>query len=296
MSINMHNGLWRGLLLLWVFALGACKDAPPEGPAAPGPYSLCSYKSNLGASGYGSARLSYPCDSEAEQLPAVTLTGGYTNIKEQMYWLADHLTRHGYIVLTVTPNNVFGGVSFWESAHQSAFDQLHEENQREESPVFGRVDTERIALAGYSNGGAGAIRVANREGARVKSVVGMAPYFPQFGTPEFPGLMANTLTLVGTLDTTAFPFVLESAFEALPDTAQHAFVEFRWVSHFDWIALGRYHNKFKLLILSWLELTLNNNPQYESYLYGEQHQQHLDMGWYRDYTWRGPVMISNTMH
>lgn len=279
---------------LLVVVLTGCKDAPPEGPAAQGEFSLCSYRDDLEANGYASARVSYPCESDSSLLPAVTLTGGYTNIKEQMYWLADHLTEHGFIVITVTPNNVFGGVDFWEAAHQSAYDTLFAESQRPDSPIYGRVDLERIAMAGYSNGGAGAMRVANSLGDRVRSVVGMAPFFPQFGTPTFPGITANTLTLVGTLDTTALPFVLQSVYETLPDMAQHAFVELRWVSHFDWIALGRYHNKFKILILSWLELTLNDNAEFAGYLYGEQYEAQTQQGWYRDYLWRGPVVLDNT--
>lgn len=294
----MHNKINNASVYFYIVIatlLAGCKDAPPEGPAAPGEYSLCSYRDNLSADGYASARLSYPCESDAPLLAAVTLTGGYTNIKEQMYWLADHLTRHGFVVLTVTPNNVFGGVDFWEQAHRDAYYELLDENQRQDSPVYGRIDLNRIALAGYSNGGAGAMRVANELKDRIASVVGMAPFFPQFGTPQFPGLAADTLTMVGTLDTTALPFVLESVYETLPDNAQHAFAEFRWVSHFDWIAFGRFHNKFKMLILSWLELSLNNNPEYESYLYGTENQQHLDSGWYRDYLWRGPVTIDHSV-
>lgn len=297
---NKTNNVSVCFFLAVSILLTGCKDAPPEGPAGPGDYSLCSYRDNLEAEGYASARLSYPCESDAPLLAAVTLTGGYTNIKEQMYWLADHLTLHGFVVLTVTPNNVFGGVDFWEQAHRDAYYELLDENQRVDSPVFGRIDPARIALAGYSNGGAGAMRVANELGNQIASVVGMASFFPQLGTPQFPGLAADTLTMVGTLDTTALPFVLQSVYESLPDNTQHAFVqhafvEFRWVSHFDWIAFGRFHNKFKMLILSWLELSLNDNPEYEGYLYGAEHQEHIDSGWYRDYLWRGPVVIDDSM-
>ena len=71
--------------LLATLLLSACKDAPPEGSAAPGPFALCSYKDSLDADGYASARLSYPCDAVERHLPALTLTGGLTNVKEQMY-------------------------------------------------------------------------------------------------------------------------------------------------------------------------------------------------------------------
>jgi len=273
--------------LLLVLSLTGCKDALPEGPAATGPYSMCSYSEDLESDGYASARLSYPCELNAGPLPAVTLTGGYTNIKEQMYWLADHLTKHGYIVLTVTPNNIFGGLGSWEDAHRDAFYKLLDENDRMESPVANLVDTQRIALSGYSNGGGGALNVAKALGDEVHSVVGMAPYIPLFDTPDYSNVSANTLLLVGALDLTALPVTIEAAHEALPDDALRVYAKLSWVSHFDWIAFGRSHNKFKGIILSWLDLSLKGSSEYEDYLFGDGHQEHVSEGWYQEYLWKG---------
>ncbi len=281
-SHQQNHCVW---VLLSVLLLTACKDAPPEGPAAEGPYSLCSYKDNLDAEGYASARLSYPCELDTEPLPAITLTGGYTNIKEQMYWLADHLTQHGYIVLTVTPNNIFGSVSFWEQAHQDAYYQLLDENKRPESPVANKIDITRIALAGYSNGGGGALEVANTLGDEIHSVVGMAPYIPIIGASVFDNVSANTLLLSGALDFTAFPPLIKSTHNNLSEGPLRLYAQFNGVSHFDWIALGRQHNKFKGIILSWLGMSLKNSYQYEDYLIGEEHQEHSEAGWYKEYLW-----------
>lgn len=280
-----HKRMHCGWILLTLLLLSACKDTTPDGPAAEGPYSVCHYKDNLEADGYASARMSYPCELDSEPLPAITLTGGYTNIKEQMYWLADHLTQHGYAVLTVTPNNVFGGISFWEQAHLDAFNQLLEENQRPESPLANRIDIGRIALAGYSNGGGGALAVANTLGEDVHSVVGMAPYIPIIGAGVFDNVSANTLLLSGALDFTAFPPLIKSTHDKLIKGPLRFYAEYNWVSHFDWIALGRQHNKFKGIILSWLEMSLKGSYEYEDYLIGDEHQEHLDAMWYKEYLW-----------
>lgn len=278
--LHVQTSLRLLIAILFTVLLSACKDAPAEGPAAPGPFALCSYKDSLDAAGYASARLSYPCNAAETSLPAVTLTGGLTNVKEQMYWLADHLTSHGYIVLTVTPNNVFGGVRYWEDAHRDAFATLLRENRRQESPVAFRIDEKRISLVGYSNGGAGVLGVARELGSSVNNVIAMAPYFSPVATPDFSALTATTLILQGSLDTTTLPQVARKLHEGLPANADRLYAQFKWVTHFDWIALGRFHNKFKMVITAWLERTQRQSTAYEGYLSGEQHKQHLEQGWY----------------
>lgn len=287
MKTSHFNRLRFFVAYVLVALLTGCKDTVPEGPAGEGPYSICSYRDGLDADGYASARISYPCESDAVKIPAVTLTGGYTNIKEQMYWLADHLTEHGYVVITVTPNNIFGSVPIWVDAHRDAFQQLLIENESSESPLWNRIDTDNIALVGYSNGGAGAIDVANELGDQAKAVVGMAPFFSLFSQADYSNLSANTLMMVGTFDTTALPFLIEGFHEQLTPGPIRFYAEMHWVSHFDWIAFGRFHNKFKGIITAWLDLTLKESNQWEDYLLGEEHQEHLSEGWYREYITEG---------
>ena len=113
----MYKNIARTLPLAAAVLLQGCfggsDPVDPNDPTAqdltnPGSYEICSYDAELDNEGYASARMSYPCDLSGGPLPATTLTGGFTNTKEQMYWLADHLTSHGYVVLTMTPNNTLG--------------------------------------------------------------------------------------------------------------------------------------------------------------------------------------------
>src|SRR5690606_20431916 len=82
-------------LSLMAFGTAASANAP----GSDGPNRVCSYTSGLSDRGYASARVSYPCGLPNASYAATTLTGGFTNTKEDMYWLADHLTSHGYIVI-----------------------------------------------------------------------------------------------------------------------------------------------------------------------------------------------------
>jgi hypothetical protein len=89
--------------------------------------------------------------------------------------------------------------------------------------------------------------------------------------------------MAGTVDTTSLPGIVAATHEVLPSGFQHTFANFQWVSHFDWIAFGRFHNKFKTLITAWLSVYLLNDDSLSSYLTGAQHQQHLADGWYKEF-------------
>ena len=90
MSVSFKSTL-RFLPLAASVALAGCfgggdPDPAPEGQALTnaGDYEICSYENNLENSRYASARMTYPCDLSAGPFPATTLTGGFTNSKEQM--------------------------------------------------------------------------------------------------------------------------------------------------------------------------------------------------------------------
>ncbi len=281
MKRTVMTQIW--ILFLVLACLHGCKDAEPVGPAAVGSYDLCTYTQGLESSGYASARVSYPCPLPDRLLPAVTLTGGYTNIKESMFWLADHLSTHGFIVITVTPHHIFGSIDNWQQAHTFAYAKLLEENQRPESPIYERIDLGKMVMAGYSNGGAGALRAAFELGDAVHSVVGLAPYFPLLGAPDISALSANTLLLSGQLDSTALPYLIEQTHEDFLDQKGRLYAKLSWVTHYDWISIGRFHNKFASIILPWLELSLYGQSEYESFLTGQEHQAHLEQGWYKEF-------------
>src|SRR5690606_22319785 len=95
-------------------AFAATAQAGPA-PGSSGGQSVCNYSTGLTSLSYSSARVSYPCNLSGTA-PATTLTGGFTNTKEDMYWLANHLSSHGFIVITITPNNILGTPLNWETA------------------------------------------------------------------------------------------------------------------------------------------------------------------------------------
>lgn len=276
------------LLALFTPAQALFGSTPATGLAAPGPDSVCSYSWGLARWGYASARVSYPCGLR-QRAPAVTLTGGYTNIKEQMYWLADHLTSHGFIVIAITPYNILGTPPVWEDAHKAGYAELLQEDRSWWSPLRGRVDHSRMGMVGYSMGGGGALLAAGDLGDNVKAVIGMSPYL-DFRQPHWEAISAASLLLGGSLDFTATPSAVRGYGQRLPASTTSATAILRGLTHIDWPNLigsgGTMKNRGRILMTAWLKLQLNGDNSVSDVFDGQRHNQHLAEDWFTFYSYR----------
>ena len=275
--------------LLAGLSLAAFATVANAGPApgSSGGERVCSYTSGLSSFSYASARVSYPCNLSGTA-PATTLTGGFTNTKEQMYWLADPLTSHGYIVITMTPTNTLGTPLTWETAHKGGIDKLRSENTRFGSSIRGKVDTNRLGIMGFSMGGGGTLLAAADLGNQVKTAVPLAPWL---GTlyPSYRNITAKTLVISGSSDTVAFPGTIAGYYRNLPSGLTRGLAEVRGASHSDWyssFASRSQQTRFKTLTTSWLKMYLTGDTSYQTYLNGTEHNRNVSAGWYSQYEYR----------
>jgi predicted dienelactone hydrolase len=262
--------------LFSLFLMG-CEDVSQTGPSDKGPYTMCRYTEDLESDGHWSARISYPCETQNGPFPAITVTGGFTNVKEQMYWLTNHLTEHGFIVNTMTPNNPISFPPTFAKAHKSGFQQLIDENSRSDSPVKGLIQTDNIGMLGYSYGGAGALLAADELGDQIASVVALAPVFAS--QVELEGVDAPNLVLGGVNDTILGPAeAMELIYNAIDPSLSSLLVVLNDVGHLDFIEPGNYHNLMKNYVVSFFKLQQESNPIYMSYLNGSKHQEFVQDG------------------
>ncbi len=264
-------------------ALSASALAGPA-PGTNGGQSVCTYSSGLTSLDYASARVSYPCNLSGTA-PATTLTGGFTNTKEDMYWLADHLTSHGYIVFAMTPTNNLGLPPVWERAHEAGIAKLKSENTRTLSPIRGKVDVNKLGIMGFSMGGGGTLLAAGDLGTQIKTAVPLAPWLG-VSIPSYRNIRAKTLVISGASDTVAFPGTIAGYYNNLPTTITRGLAEVRGASHLDWFgptASSTQQTRFKTLTTAWLKTYLTGDTSYLTYFNGAEHQKNVSAGWYTQY-------------
>jgi predicted dienelactone hydrolase len=210
----------------------------------------------------------YPCESADGPFPATTLTGGFTNTKEQMYWLAEHLVTHGYIIIAITPDNTLGTAPTWEKAHKAGINKLKSENGRSTSPIYGLVDTAKLQISGYSMGGGGTLLAAHDLGSQIASAQAFAPFG---GGTTLSGIQAATICYAGGADTVASPSSVISSYNSLPNAIERTYAEFTGVSHLDWISgSSTTRAMFKTYITAWMKVRLDGDASYSEYIDGHQ--------------------------
>ena len=272
LSISQLIGLW-----FFICCLTGCIDVS----SGEGEFAVCNY--NPGANpDYSSAIIYYPCDTSAGPFAATTLTGGFTNTKEQVYWLGSHLASNGFIVLAITPSNVFGNTTVWQVAHNAGFQELIAENNNVDSPIANSVRVELINLMGFSYGGGGALLASHALAGSVATTIGLSPVISSEVLP-ISGVTANTLLISGSEDSIATPESVTTLFNRLDKASVKALVLLNGSTHRDGINSGAHHGKYKLLITAWLKVYLEGDLSYMTYLDGPEHDTHVLKDWFSSY-------------
>jgi fermentation-respiration switch protein FrsA (DUF1100 family) len=239
-------------------------------PGQAGPYAVRTYTPKVSSSAYKSAIVYYPSDDAGTLLPATTLSGGFTNTKEQMSWLGKHLASHGIVTIVFTPtSNMTGSAQIWANGHKGSLETLVKEQSLSSSPLFKRLNLKRLGVSGYSYGGAGAILAANQEPDLVAAAVPLAAYQPARPTSRIPYLF-----ITGTQDSVASPAAILNVFKATRTGQPKAFARFKGVNHFDMINGGGYHDAIARYVTAWNLRFLADRIDYHEYLNGELAKKH----------------------
>ena len=255
-------GAAMALLLCW----SAGPAAAFVDPGDQGSLAVATTTSGLSHPGYRSAKIWYPADGQA--YAPLILTGGLTNTKENMEWLAERLASHGFIVLGFTPTNTMGTPPVWERGFAGGLDILDRVSADEEHPLFGRISPVKPALVGYSMGGGGAFLLAQRNDARLGSLVLLAPFLNEsfrnsIGVP--------TLVITGRRDVVARANAHgRPMFDALPSSTPRVYLHYQDFGHQVYHNMGSRSNHYKLsyYVTSFLKYYLADNADYGDIIYG----------------------------
>ena len=181
-----------------------------------------------------SAHIVYPVGA-TPPYTAIAIVPGFTAPESSIADWAPFLASWGIVTMTFGTSNPSTGASdtsvqppVREAALIDALTTIKGENTRSGSPLNGKLDLTRLAVAGWSMGGGGTLLAANTH-PELKAVFAMEPWNP---STTYPMDTVPTLIFAGTADGLAGPPMPQNQYMSIPSTTPKILYEVMGGSHY----------------------------------------------------------------
>ncbi len=199
------------LLIIPVFSFcqtnSDCSGVTISSATANGNYNVASYIESDGirdGDDYDGSTIYYPQNTTG-LLPSIIIIPGYLNPELSIQAWGSFLASHGIVCMTIGTNSIFDEVMDRKIALKDALISLKAEQVRVNSPLFNNLDTNLIALGGWSMGGGGAQLVAV-ENPNIKAILAFCPWIdPAVVSPALINHSTPILIFSGQIDVVAPP-------------------------------------------------------------------------------------------
>ena len=230
-------------------------------------YEVRIYDPQPAVAQFSKATIFYPLTlSFAPPYGAVVLVPGYRGTQDNYDWWGPALASLGMAVMIIDTNQPDDAFEARKQAHIAAVEFLLAENAKADSPIKGRIDTNKIAIMGHSLGGGAALAAAVELGDRIKAVVPLLPYCCELGqsfTGNYSDLHVPTLIFASAEDTVAPPAQHARAlYDSIAADTPRVYAEFAKGPHTmatntgeELMAMGRF-------TLAWLKLNLDGKANF----------------------------------
>lgn len=231
--------------------------APTESSvtAVKGPFAISTRTvSRSSVTGFGGGTIYYPKNG-SKKYGAIAIVPGYRGAWSTIGWMGPRIASQGFVVIGIETYTGLDVPLARGLELLAALDHL-----TKKSPVRGRIDTSRLAVAGYSLGGGGALEAAARRPG-LKAAVGLTPY--NGGKSSWPQIRSPFLIVGGQADVVTEPTANTELYDGLSGVPEKAFLEFKGAPH----ALPRSPNSdLAKYMISWLKRYVDNDTRYTKFL------------------------------
>lgn len=230
-------------------------------------YEVRTYEPTVNVDEFASATIFYPLTlSFAPPSGAAVLVPGYTATQANYDWWGPALASLGIVVMIIDTNDPRDTFQPRKQAHIAAIEFLKGEIGNSESPISGKVDTNKLAIMGHSLGGGAALAAAQELGSEIKAVVPLMPYCCELGESfdgDYSGLSVPTLIFASSEDTVAPPAGHARAlYDSIADSTNKAYVEFAQGTHNLPTNGGTELANQARFTFAWLKLQMDGNAAY----------------------------------
>lgn len=252
-----------GALALAAFAAPTAAQAAENGPAPSvnsirqnGTYTT--QRINIPDSqtpGFGAAYLYAPTDTSVKY-GALAIAPGWTESSSAVHWFGPFLASHGFAVIVFNVTNTFTDLpSSRASQLLRALDYL-----TTSSPLAGRIDATRTAVAGHSMGGGGALEAAQRRPSLKASV----PLEPWNTISNFSNVKVPTF-IVGAQNDIIAPTASHSDkfYASIANTTPKAYFKYAGADHF---ISNSPNPSIGAQTLAWLKRFVDGDTRYSQFL------------------------------
>ncbi|WP_082536249.1 MULTISPECIES: alpha/beta hydrolase [unclassified Roseateles] len=224
-----------------------------------GPFAVSSSRV-FSPRGFGGGTIYYPTTSG--QYGVVAMSPGFTATESSIAWLGRRLATHGLVVITINTNSTYDQPASRATQLMAALNHVLNSAS---STVRSRVDSSKLAVAGHSMGGGGAL-IAAQNNPTLKAALPLTPWNT---STRFDGVRVPTLIVgadgdsVARVASHARPF-----YASLPATTFKAYAELNGASHFapnsTNTPIGRYG-------VAWMKRFVDADTRYSPFLCGAAH-------------------------
>lgn len=214
-------------------------------------------------SGASAAKLYYPRNLSSPT-GATTMSAGYTQNLNNIEWLSERLAEAGYVVIGMTPSNIFGMVSTWTNMHKNGISTLRELNNSH-SALKGMIDTNKLQISGHSKGGGGSLAAGADLGGGVASVLALAPYCGgEYSMNSLSRMQADTFIQAGASDTLATNSMTRNEYSSLSNNISKMYQEYTGLGHLAWTTGAGISNQNTIGedAVAWMKYYLDGDTSY----------------------------------